>query len=221
MEKKLTTEQIAYIDETLVLNGLNFDDLKIEATDHIASEIEVLMKENTLSFEENLHTVFNRWKPQLRPVFSALIGFTNPRIMTLKCHKIVKKQLFAVIGIAASITSILMIFIKNLGNETALANYKLIIRTISLAEFVLVILAWILILKSKRQTTYSYMIKKKMFGVIIFLFTIGIGLFPIHFNHQDLKIVFVSNFFALAYILSVGFYLQLACKHLQFDKKLT
>ena len=32
MEKKLTTEQIAYIDETLVLNGLNFDDLKIEAT---------------------------------------------------------------------------------------------------------------------------------------------------------------------------------------------
>ncbi len=38
---KLTTEQITQIEETLVLNGLIYDDIKLEITDHIASEIEV------------------------------------------------------------------------------------------------------------------------------------------------------------------------------------
>ncbi len=37
---KLTTEQIAKIEETLVLNGVVYEDIKIELTDQIASEIE-------------------------------------------------------------------------------------------------------------------------------------------------------------------------------------
>jgi len=37
---KLTTEQIATIEETLVLNGVVYDDIKFELLDHIASEIE-------------------------------------------------------------------------------------------------------------------------------------------------------------------------------------
>jgi hypothetical protein len=40
---KLTNQQIAFIDETLVLNGLTYDDIKLEVMDHIASEIEFLM----------------------------------------------------------------------------------------------------------------------------------------------------------------------------------
>ncbi|WP_016988952.1 hypothetical protein [Flavobacterium sp. ACAM 123] len=39
---KLTAPQIAFINETLVLNGLIYDDIKLEVMDHIASEIEVL-----------------------------------------------------------------------------------------------------------------------------------------------------------------------------------
>jgi hypothetical protein len=39
---KLTNQQIAFIDETLVLNSLTYDDIKLEVMDHIASEIEVL-----------------------------------------------------------------------------------------------------------------------------------------------------------------------------------
>ena len=34
---KLTTEQIDYIEHTLVKNGLDFEDLKFELIDHIAS----------------------------------------------------------------------------------------------------------------------------------------------------------------------------------------
>jgi hypothetical protein len=40
---QLTVEQISTINETLVLNGLVYDDVKMELLDHIASEIEQAM----------------------------------------------------------------------------------------------------------------------------------------------------------------------------------
>ena len=218
---KLTTVQITQIEETLVLNGLKYDDIKLEVTDHIASEIEFLMEENTLSFDENLKIVLEKWKPQLQPSFSGLIGFTNPRIMTAKCHKIVKRQLLIVISISALIAVSLLLFARNASYVTVPTNIQQVLKSFVLAEFCSVVLAWGLIQTSKRQTTYSYLMKKKSLGLIIFLFMLGIGLFPVRLNHQDAKIAFVSVFFAIIYVLLTGIYLQLAYKHFQFEKKLS
>ena len=218
---KLTTEQLAQIDETLVLNGLNYDDLKLEVTDHIASEIEILMEENTLSFNENQKIVFEKWKPELRPTFSFLIGFTNPRIMTVKCHKVVKRQLFTAITISSLITFVLIVFVRNSSYGLILTNIQGALRSFVLVEFCLVILAWGLIWQSKHQTTYSYLMKKKSFGLIIFLFMIGNGLFPVMLNHPDTKIAFVSFFSVITYVLITGIYLQLAYKHFRFEKILS
>jgi hypothetical protein len=44
---QLTVEQISTINETLVLNGLVYDDVKMELLDHIASEIEQAMDDKT------------------------------------------------------------------------------------------------------------------------------------------------------------------------------
>ena len=218
---KLTTKQLAQIDETLVLNGLNYDDLKLEVTDHIASEIEILMEENTLSFNENQKIVFEKWKPELRPTFSFLIGFTNPRIMTVKCHKVVKRQLFTAITISSLITFVLIVFVRNSSYGLILTNIQGALRSFVLVEFCLVILAWGLIWQSKHQTTYSYLMKKKSFGLIIFLFMIGNGLFPVMLNHPDTKIAFVSFFSVITYVLITGIYLQLAYKHFRFEKILS
>ena len=48
---KLTTEQITQIDETLILNSLKYDDIKLEVTDHIASEIEFLKTQRSSSIK--------------------------------------------------------------------------------------------------------------------------------------------------------------------------
>jgi hypothetical protein len=37
---KLTNQQITTIEQTLVLNGVVYDDIKLELLDHIATEIE-------------------------------------------------------------------------------------------------------------------------------------------------------------------------------------
>ena len=218
---KLTNQQIAQIEETLVLNGLNYDDIKLEVTDHIASEIEEKIRNEKSSFEIILKEVLEKWKPELQPSFSGLIGFTNPRIMTVKCHKIVKRQLFTVIIFSSLITLALMVFVRNSNYGLVLTNLQGALRSFVLVEFCLVILAWGLLWKSKHQTTYSYLMKKKSFGLIIFLFMIGIGGFPVRLNDPDAKIAFVSVFFAITYVLITGIYLQLAYKHFQFEKKLS
>ncbi|MFB0909668.1 MAG: hypothetical protein QMA99_01700 [Flavobacterium sp.] len=74
---KLTNQQITTIEETLVLNGVVYDDIKLELLDHIATEIEVLIEGNSLSFEENVQMVFKRWEPQLKPSNSFLTGISN------------------------------------------------------------------------------------------------------------------------------------------------
>jgi hypothetical protein len=40
---KLTNQQITTIEQTLVLNGVVYDDIKLELLDHIATEIESIM----------------------------------------------------------------------------------------------------------------------------------------------------------------------------------
>jgi hypothetical protein len=117
---KLTAEQIAQIEETLILNGLIYEDIKLEITDHIASEIEEKISKEKSSFEIVFKEVLEKWKPELQPSFSGLIGFTNPRIMTVKCHKIVKRQLFTVITISSLITLVLLVFVRN-------SNYGLVL----------------------------------------------------------------------------------------------
>ncbi|WP_426094234.1 hypothetical protein [Flavobacterium sp. DSR2-3-3] len=218
---KLTNHQLTIIEETLVLNGVVYDDIKLELIDHIASEIEEKLNDEKSSFEVIFDEVLEKWKPELQPSFSGLIGFTNPKIMTVKCHKIVKRQLFTVIAISSLITLSLMLFVRNSNSELVITNSQGVLRSFVLVEFCLVILAWGLIWKSKIQTTYSYLMKKKSFGLILFLFMIGIGGFPVRLNHPDAKIAFVTVFFAITYVLITGIYLQLAYKHLQFKKKLS
>lgn len=217
---KLSTEQITHIEETLVLNGLYFEDLKLEVTDHIASEIEILMEQNSLPFEENFKLVLDKWKPQLQPSFSFLIGFTNPKIMTTKCHELIKTKLLIVISIASFTTSLVLLLARNLDFLAFILEIQQVFKTFILVVFGLVLSIWGLLSISKRQTTYSYLIKKKSIGLLIFLFMIGIGLFPAQLNHTDFKISFVTIFISIIYVLLAGVYLQLALKHFQFERKL-
>ena len=146
---KLTNQQTTQINEILVLNGLDYEDINLEVTDHIASEIEVLMDENMLSFEDNLKTIFEKWKPELQPSFSGLIGFTNPRIMTIKCHKLIKKQFFSVISISFLLAIVSVLFFRNSNNASLLINIQGVLKPFILLELCLVLIALGFVWKSK------------------------------------------------------------------------
>ena len=71
---KLTNQQIDTINETLVLNGLIYDDIKLELVDHIASEIELAMDHKGILFEDALKTAFSNWQGQLQLSTSIWLG---------------------------------------------------------------------------------------------------------------------------------------------------
>lgn len=62
---QLTNQQIDTINETLVLNGLMYDDIKLELVDHIASAIELAIDDKGVAFNDALKTAFSNWEGQL------------------------------------------------------------------------------------------------------------------------------------------------------------
>lgn len=64
---KLITEQINFIDYIL-RNDFSFeyfDDLRIELVDHIASDIEILIENEDISFDDALPKVLDKWKEEI------------------------------------------------------------------------------------------------------------------------------------------------------------
>ena len=65
--KQLTTDQINHIDYVLRndYSFENFDDLRVELLDHIASDVEALMETNSISFEDALPVVLYKWNDEI------------------------------------------------------------------------------------------------------------------------------------------------------------
>lgn len=66
--EKLKGEELGVIEEILITTySLKFDHLRMEVLDHIATETEVLMFREGLSFELALKTVLKVWHKELQP----------------------------------------------------------------------------------------------------------------------------------------------------------
>lgn len=216
---KLTTEQITIIEKKLVLNNLKFDDLKLELTDHIASDIEELMDINMLSFEENLKLVFSKWSFQFKPSSSFWVGiiYSAPKIVMDKWVLNTKKTfLFSVIGslIVSSILSFLISFFKI---ENVFGFIMDGIKCLFILFFTLYLAGFLLILKSKFSTVFSYIYKRTWYLFLFHPFGYGLDNLFYHYNYQ----VFWSSFFPILILVMIILYLKLAYKHFQFEKKLT
>lgn len=220
---KLSNQQIAKIEETLVLNGLIYKDIKLELTDHIASEIEMTMNDNSISFDEAFKEAFENWKEQLRPSSSFWVGSKNvvPRIVMDKWLLNTRKQQLKGLLIAFIIAVLLTFFSRNLNDEIVFANMRMALKTIFLIELLLLLLGKFLIWRSKLTTSFGFFYKNLGFPLLLFLFYLAIGLMPMRFVNSDLTLNVVFNFFPGLYLVWPFYYLQLAYKHFQFEKKVS
>jgi hypothetical protein len=218
---KLTNQQIATVGETLVLNGLIYDDIKLELTDHIASEIEVAMNNNSISFDEAFKQAFENWKEQLRPSSSFWLGRKNiaPKIVIEKWELIHRKQNPTTIQFAFFITTIIGI-LKVFSTENIPENISLITRWFCLALWVFIATIRILMWISKHKTLYSFIFKKRSRLPLNFLVLITLGLFPNRMLQINSILEITVVFMAILVILFSFSCLTLAYKHFQFERKL-
>ena len=220
---KLTTQQITTIDETLVLNGLIYDDIKLEVTDHIASEIEVKMEESNILFDDALYQSLLNWKDQMKPSWSFMLGTNQiaPRIITQNCHSVIKKQLLISLLISLLLTFIILGLLRNFNNEQVINNIILGFRILCIISSLLILISRIMIWQSKYNTTFGYLFKRNYLIYLIYLPFIGSGLFPLRHYDSNLSLNEVFIFFPIMLFIGSIFTLNLAYKHFQFEKKLS
>lgn len=219
---KLTAEQIAEIDETLVLNGLIYEDIKLEVTDHIASEIEVTMNGNSISFETAFKKAFENLERQLRPSSSFWTGSKNvaPRIVIQKLVFDTRKQFLVGLLFVFVLSLLFSLFLQNSKNGNLIEIGRNILRGIYLIEIALIIASKYFVWKSKIITSYKLLSKNLNPWAIVLLLFFGIGFMPILPKTEDFKIILANSFLVSLYLYWPISYMFLISKHFQFENKM-
>ncbi len=212
---KLTTQQIAKIDETLVYCGIIYDDIKLELIDHIASEVEVEMQTNQTTFSEAFNNVFDRWKidfKRTRAFFS--LNTFYPKIARNKFSNQVKLELISIIAIS----SLLFISFQLLPNSASRLNFVFWIKKMFFySYFVAVILMLALKFLNKKTTissTYKHMFDARFPAIIVWLSIALNDSLPNDITNQNLFVLTIGLFFM--YLFST---IYLGFKHFQFQRK--
>lgn len=155
---KLTTQQIATIEQTLFLNGVVYEDIKLELIDHIASEIEAKMDAERDSFETIFKAVLIKWKKVLQSSSNNIwLGmlFNAPQIVVDKLVSYSKKQILNTLLLSVVFASSLSI----IGYSIQIESFTTILRAILVGLFyamaITTIISVFLIWQSSFKTTFG------------------------------------------------------------------
>tara|TARA_R110000868_G_scaffold403415_1_gene680683 strand:- start:457 stop:1113 length:657 start_codon:yes stop_codon:yes gene_type:complete len=215
---QLTTEQIDQIEETLILNGIVYDDIKMEVLDHIATEIQVLMNKNTLSFDENLKKSLNSWSDDLKSGSSIFTGLSvkYPKIVLDKKVRVIKKQMFINLLVSLFLLSTFLVF-SNFFNAKLLTYYfQFGFRFVFIIGYLLLIINTILIWNSKVNLSFYSHHKNKVAIYISWIYPFCFIKTP-EGTIGQIMLVFTGAFM----VIHLLFTSSLALKHFQFEKRLT
>ena len=221
---KLTPEQIQKIEVTLSLNGLVYDDIKLEVLDHIASEIENKMGLENRSFEETLKAVFENWRNQLRPThYSHLLGkLIGPKILMDKMAHSVKKELIIGLSLVFLLTSVFMFVNSVITNNFFLINVENALAYLSLIGLFLLISSKVYLTRSTIKTSYEFRFNRVFFLNLVYAIIRSFGAFP-SLSTTDIQYGDITNIFKLIHgillLLLVANSIRFAYLHFQFEKK--
>ncbi len=220
---KLAPEQIAEIDETLVLNGLIYDDIKLEVTDHIASEIEFQLANNQSNFTEAFEDVFSKWESELKLTSNWWSsGFVAPKIVIDKYALQIKKQ-FKFAALYDLMFSFLMVTITNIyPQEVAYTVSKIVYVACYSIIALMLVYCWFVNWKLKSKSVFGKLFRSTFFVSIWFLFNYifnsGDHLYR-HYFRDSIASQFMQ-WFMHGFFMFMGVYLiVIAIEHFKTFKK--
>ena len=227
---KLTIEQIAKIDETLVLNGVVYDDIKIELTDHIASDIEEVMINQGVDFKTALINSFDKWEAQLRPASNAFwtpFWLNGPKLFIDKWVKESKQQSLYWLLLSVFITfTTVWIIMQNKSNKFLVQleqGYEILL----ILLIVFLFIGRYFVYKSETKTIFSYMFNVHCLGSVLIL---AIQLICIEFDWYyifamnqkfTMNRLFFNVFQNIWYIVYSIYSFYFLYNHFQFERKLS
>jgi hypothetical protein len=215
---KLTNQQIAQIEETLVLNGIVYDDIKLEVLDHIATEVQMLMDENTLSFDDNFKIAIDKWSQELKPSYSIYTGLNvkYPKIVLDKKVSAIKKQLFINFSISLIFLSTFLVLSTFYNAKLLTYYFQVGARFVFITGYLLLIFNTIRIRNSKINMSFYSQHKNRVAIYISWIYPFCFINTPADSTNQ-IMLVFTCSIMLLHLLFSS----RLAMKHFEFEKKLS
>ena len=202
---KLTKEQIQKIEDYLTNKDVEYIDLHLEVLDHISTDIENIMTENKVDFNNAFEDVKLKWDKTFTYKWTFWLGISNggSKLFIDHCLEIYKPLSLKIIISILIFTSSFYWFIKSYNIE--LITYKSIIHKASIAFsviFALIIYYWIFSIKrTKLKSTFSYLFTKHIAPT---LFSVFIFLVLDEFNNQQefkfIKVLMFSSFVAILWM---------------------
>ena len=219
---KLTNQQIAQIEETLVLNGLVYDDVKLELLDHIASEIEQAMDDKEKQFEDALQTAFSNWEEQLHASTSFWIngGKSVPKIIIQKSLQMIKRIFLMAFGFGIVSAALVTLLFKSYPQYEVVLILNTVLQAAGVIGILMLIYFKYRLWQSKQKSTYSLLFNRNGIIQIINLAAIATGIFEFKGYTTFTDYHFMSTLGPIIFLLVPFFYLNVAFQHLRFEKKL-
>ena len=154
---RLSTEQISAIDTVLEQSGVVYIDYKFEILDHIATEVEDLIENEQMDFENAFTFVLKKWQPKFKKSASATFGYIweLPEILAQKAKKIYWRKMILLV-IASFVLMGILLLIKDLIAEFT-QNICYLLMGILAIQFI----GYIKIRRSKQKTTYGFLYKQQ------------------------------------------------------------
>ena len=222
---KLTTEQIVQIEDTLILNSLVYQDIRLELVDHIASEIEERLSNDEISFDIVYKSVFEKWKSALEISSSyAWLGafFKAPRFVIDKLVAYSKREALNIF-FSVLVFGFLLAFIVS--NTFQKETFKAIILALQVSYTLLMVctsISMFLIWRSTIKTMYGRFFLFR--GWLVFLFCLQFNIYNDPLKHFDASNSFWGNVVGCILLCSPFVYsffqLVMASEHFKIVKKL-
>lgn len=220
---KLTTQQITIINQTLIEKGLVYEDIKLEVTDHIASEIENKLENNQSNFKVVFDQVFSKWESELKLTSNWWSsGFVAPKIVIDKYALQIKKQ-FKFAALYDLMFSSLMVTITNIyPQEIAYAVSKIVYVACYTIISLILVYCWFVNWQLKSKSIFGKIFRNTFFVCIWFLFNYifnsGDHLYR-HYFRDSITSKFLQ-WFMHGFFMFMGVYLiLLAIEHFKTVKK--
>jgi len=89
----LDKTQIEAVESFIIKSDIDFVDIKFELLDHMVCDIEAIIEEEHISFEDAFNRTVDKWKPYFTESHSFWMGlaYIKPKIVIDKCGALMKK----------------------------------------------------------------------------------------------------------------------------------
>ncbi|GGA68233.1 hypothetical protein GCM10008015_06290 [Flavobacterium palustre] len=218
---KLTNEQIAIIDQTLIDKGVVYEEIKLELLDHIVTDIELETEES--NFDVAFSKAMLKWERELEEI-NPSGKFAAPRIVMEKFSSFFKGQ-YKFLFPAAAIFSFLIAIITTLYPEEFVYNtVKLVFYSVYFLFCFGGIISLFFISKTKSKTISGKLIQKSWWFLVlqfcvIYVYSSSYSRLYRHYNNEPFLGKFIEWLMPFYFFLNAFHLIMIAIEHFRTVRK--